>query len=514
MKTISLLCLLSVVMSPLGQATEKQNQSKRDQEIESLEYPYYARSVYDSSRPETANEMMILNSGIASLEKRIEMIRKAKHSIELEYFIYEPDDAGRILITELIKKSLSGVRVRILLDKSITVIRFDEYYADALRKYGIEVRYFNRAVDPSTAQFRNHRKLISIDNAEAITGGRNIGVDYFDMSPTYNFYDRDVWVKGPIVKAMVDSFNAFWVSERTVKAVVPYVPEASRLHRDTRRVLAPKNQVHERRKKEAQDFMIETAELRALKERLAVVGRGYLAQKETHICPSLTYVTDRPTGTFIRRLTPGVYKTEDRLLNQVLKTRLLEAKESVIMETPYFMINKSFGEMMGELLDRGIETKVLTNSLGSTDAIYVSANFYRQIGDWIQRGLQTYVHSSKYQGERVFDNMIKQSRYGIHSKTFVIDRNDFTVGTYNVDNRSDFYNTEMTLFCEGSPELAKIVLDSINTRLDYSYELTDDGTSARDKKGNSADAYGGASESTVRLMKRIRIPTQLLEFLM
>ncbi len=514
MKTISLFCLLSLALSPLGHATEKKNSVPSDQGIQSLEYPYYARSVYNSSRPETANHMMILNSGIASLEKRLEMIRKARHSIELEYFIYEPDDSGRIIITELIKKSLAGVRVRILLDKSITIIRFDEYYADALRKYGIEVRYFNRAVDPSTAQFRNHRKLISIDNTEAITGGRNIGVDYFDMSPTYNFHDRDVWVKGPIVKAMVDSFDAFWVSDRTVKAVVPYVPEVSRLHRDTRRVLAPKNQVHERRKKEAEEFMIETSEIKALKDKISTVGRWYLAQKETHICPSLTYVTDKPTGSFIRRLTPGVYKNEDRLLNRVLKSRLLQAKESVFMETPYFMINKSFGEMMGELLDRGIETKVLTNSLGSTDAIYVSANFYRQIGDWIRRGLKTYVHTSKFQGVRVYDDVIKKSRYGVHSKTFLIDGIDFTIGTYNVDNRSDFYNTEMTLFCEGSPELAKILSDDMNLRLENSYELLDNGLSAQDDKGNSADAYGGADESTIRLMRRIRIPTQLLEFLM
>lgn len=507
MKTISLFCLLSLAVSPLGLATEEQTNP-------AFEYPYYARSVYDSSRPETANHMMILNSGIASLEKRLEMIRKAKHSIELEYFIYDPDNSGKIIITELIKKSLEGVRVRILLDKSITIIRFDEYYADALRKYGIEVRYYNRAVDPSTAQFRNHRKLLSIDKSEALTGGRNIGLDYFDMSPTYNFHDRDVWVKGPIVNAMVDSFDAFWSSNRTVEAVVPYVPEVSRLHRDTRRVLPAKNRVHERRKKEAEEFMIETPELRDLKERLSVVGRWYLSQKEAHICPSLTYVSDKPTGSQVRRLTPGVYKSEDRLLNQVLKSRLLQAKESVFMETPYFMINKSFGEMMGELLDRGVDTKVLTNSLGSTDAIYVSANFYRQIGDWIQRGLKTYVHTSRFQGERVYDEMIRNTRYGIHSKTFVIDGVDFTIGTYNVDNRSDFYNTEMSLFCEGSPELAKILLDNMNLRLENAYELLDNGLSARDDKGNSADAYGGADESTIRLMRRIRIPTQLLEFLM
>lgn len=479
-----------------------------------FEYPYYARAVYDAEKNEGKNEMMLLNSGIASLQLRLDMINRATESIELEYFIYEPDISGQIIITELIKKAREGVRVRLLIDKSITVIRFDEYYADELRNYGVEVRYYNRALDPSTAQFRNHRKLLSIDNKEAITGGRNIGVDYFDMSPTYNFHDRDVWVRGSIVKAMVDSFDAFWNSDRAVVPVVPYVPQYSRLHRDQRRLLAGKNRVHERRKEEARVFMIETEELVRLKREVARVGNTHLARKEIHACPAVTYVSDKPTGTFLRRLNSSSYKSEDRLLNRVLKARMGEARERVVMETPYFMVNSSFGETLDQLLQNKVDVTLLTNSLASTDAIYVSANFYRQIGDWITKGLRTYVHTSRFQGRELVDDQVRQSRYGIHSKTFVVDDDVFTIGTYNVDNRSDFYNTEMTIFCEGNRELTELLMDNINERIENAYRLTGDGETAVDREGNPADAFGGASPGTVRLMRSIRIPTQLLEFLM
>jgi cardiolipin synthase C len=477
---------------------------------ERFAYPFYAREVYNAESGEGKNEMMILNSGIASLEKRLRMIRRAQKSIELEYFIYDPDLSGQIVITELIKRAKEGIKVRILLDKSITIIRFDEYYAQEAKRHGIDIRYYNRALDPSTAQFRNHRKLLSIDNKEAITGGRNIGLDYFDMSPSYNFHDRDVWVKGSIVKAMVDSFDEFWNSSR---AVIPVVPSVARLHRDATRRPDPRTQVHQRRLREARDYMFETPEVVEMKENVARVGGAYLSQKERHICPSVTFLSDRPTGTFFRRLNSS-YKQDDRVLNQVLKTRMLEANSRVVMETPYFMLNSSFGGTLAELLDRGVDLSVLTNSLGSTDAIYVSANFYRQIGPWIDRGLKTYVHSSQFQGINILDDWVRDTRWGIHSKTFVIDDLDFTIGTYNVDNRSDFYNTEMTLFCEGSHELAQILLDNINWRKDNSYKLYGDGTRARDKNGNEADAYGGASSGMINLMKGIRIPARLLEFLM
>lgn len=482
---------------------------------EVFNYPFYHKSL--SSEKEGENKMMILNSGIASLQLRLQMIQRAKKTIELEYFIFQNDASGKLIVTELIKKAQEGVKVRLLLDKSITVIRFDEYYAEALMKYGVEVSYYNRALDPSTAQFRNHRKMISIDGQEAITGGRNIGLDYFDLDPDYNFHDRDVWVEGPIVKAMVDSFDAFWNSSRTKMAKSPDIGEFSRLHRSTDRRNTARLQVHHRRLKEAQEFVLDSRENQLLKKKVADVANPILAKKEKHVCPETVLISDKPGATFLRRLSSS-YKKDDRILNQVLKDKVLNARESFFMESPYFLLNDSFGEMLQEVLDRGLEVTAYTNSLNSTDAVYVATGFYSNIFPWIKRGLKTYVHSSKWQGQNaqtqsVIDESIKETRYGVHSKTFIIDDIDFTIGTYNVDNRSDFYNTEMTLFCKGSPELVRILKDDIAWRLENAYQLHADKT-ATDSEGNPADMYGGASESYIRLMKSIKLPVSWLEFLL
>jgi putative cardiolipin synthase len=158
------------------------------------------------------NKVMVIENGVAAFETRLQMIRRAQKNIEVEYFIYNTDVAGKIVSRELVAAAKRGVKVRVLIDKSIAVFQLNSFYAHELAENGVEVKYYNTAsvLAPSTMQFRNHRKLISIDDVEAITGGRNIAEEYFDMSPEYNFNDRDIYVTGPIVKAMRDSFDLFW----------------------------------------------------------------------------------------------------------------------------------------------------------------------------------------------------------------------------------------------------------------------------------------------------------------
>ena len=55
------------------------------------------------------------------------MVREAKSSIDIEYFIWELDLSGRILLTELVKRARDGVQVRIIIYTSFTVLELDAY---------------------------------------------------------------------------------------------------------------------------------------------------------------------------------------------------------------------------------------------------------------------------------------------------------------------------------------------------------------------------------------------------
>jgi putative cardiolipin synthase len=127
---------------------------------------------------------------------------------------------------ELVAAGERGVLVRVLLDKSFTVLELDEFFAKEVKPSGVEIRYYNSSTlaQISTTQFRNHRKLLVVDGKEALTGGRNIGDDYFDLSAKFNFNDADVYLTGPIVKTLKASFEKFFNHKIAERPTLPEKP--------------------------------------------------------------------------------------------------------------------------------------------------------------------------------------------------------------------------------------------------------------------------------------------------
>src|SRR5690606_2459770 len=65
---------------------------------------------------------------------------------------------------------------------------------------------------------RMHNKLLVIDDAIGIVGGRNYQNDYYDWGAEFNFRDRDLLLAGPVVADMRANFDAFWNARRSVPA--------------------------------------------------------------------------------------------------------------------------------------------------------------------------------------------------------------------------------------------------------------------------------------------------------
>jgi putative cardiolipin synthase len=477
--------------------------------------PFYMVHDIGQNKSE-GNHLMLLNSGIASLQKRIDMIRKAKKSIILEYFIYEKDKSGRLLIDELVKKAKEGVEVRVLLDKSITIIELDDFFAEQIPE--IQFAYYNRALDPYTAQFRTHRKILGIDGEELITGGRNIGDDYFDLSAEYNFFDRDVWIKGPMVKTIFESFDYFWNDKSVVKPSRDTTPGSYRhlfaTTRNRERYRGFRSEMVKRNITQAKVWLDDKDFLPKLRKDVERVARPILDKSKVHLCPKLTYASDRSGGTLFTALGDD-YKTGRRILQQEIMRRLKETGPSdhLIIETPYFMLNDKWREALGDLLNNDRQVTLISNSLASTDAFYVSANFYRIIFKLQEKGLIPFIHNSEFHNYSERLPVTDKARWGIHAKTHIYDEDSFMIGTYNIDNRSDFFNAEMAIFCDGNREMTDELRLDMQKRIDHSYKIVGD-HKAIDKEGRDADVYAGASKKDIKLMKAIKIPSQLLEPLM
>jgi putative cardiolipin synthase len=503
MKTKSILAVLGLSLMTFV-STGVFAQSTPESDI----YPYRTTSI-------DKNEMQVISTGIAALYSRLDMIRRATTSLDLEYFIFNPDMSGRIVVKELIAAAKRGVKVRVLIDKSAAVFKLDEYYAKALSENNIELRYYNPApfIKVSSVQFRNHRKLLVRDGVEAITGGRNIADEYFNLSTTFNFLDRDVWVEGDIVKAMHDTFDLYWKSDIVqipgdIKAPTQDLPSES-IVADVN--FQTKLDVHNKRIKDAQEFVSGKDEDTKTLDFILDYGKKALASTNKYNCPEASFATDREGASFLERIHSKSYKQNYRLLRKEITEWIGKVQEEIVLDSPYFLIDPESRKVVADLLGSNKKITILTNSLASTDAVYVSTVFANTVRQYTQdKNFNAYIYNGTFSGEsEVMNDEIKKSVWGTHSKTIVFNSNSFMVGTFNIDNRSSFYNTEMALFCSGSPELTNDVLGNIQERMKNSRHLNkagfpDDGT----------PLLQGTSLTKKLLYYMLKLPASIAQFLL
>lgn len=473
------------------------------------------------------NKMTLIETGAEALKDRLDIIAKAEKSVEVEYFIYGTDASSKLLTLELIKAAERGVRVRVLVDASIAVLALDKYYVEQMVKKGIEVKHYNTAslLRVSSIQFRNHRKLIVVDDKYAITGGRNIGDDYYDISPEYNFIDRDILVEGPIVKTMRESFDEFFNHKISTTPKTPKKPRATRRKKDMRTgrwIEVPNTKrikKYNARVQQAMNFVTEFQEDTLLREKIMEIGRKVQATRKTHVCPETTFTSDLPGGNFFSRLKEN-YSDNYRGVRKALFDKLSVVNKEVIIDSPYMINNKHSRKMMNHLLDNDVKLTLYTNSLASTDAVYVAANLYDRVFNWINSGIDVYVHAGNYyELSDVINEDVTKAKWGTHSKSQLyvseIDGElvqEIMVSTYNIDNRSNYYNNEMAIFCKGNNELADELRAFMEHRMQEGYRLNADG-SATNKNGEEVSIYGVDTDN-LRKMKWLSIPSRLLKFLL
>ena len=161
----------------------------------------------------TGNKLQILNNGDETFEAIFEAIKKAKHHIHLEYYIFSDDKIGNKLKNLLIEKSKAGVEVRIIID-DVGSWSLGENYISELKENGIEIYSFMEVRFPrltSKMNFRNHRKIIVIDGEIGFTGGINIADRYLEGLKKFGRWrDTHLQISGDAVACLQVIFAADW----------------------------------------------------------------------------------------------------------------------------------------------------------------------------------------------------------------------------------------------------------------------------------------------------------------
>src|ERR1700728_3204721 len=169
----------------------------------------------------------LLTSGEEALADLIALADHAERTLDIQYYIIEQDDSARLLLHHVRLAADRGVRVRVLVD-DLNTAGEDRRFLHLSEHANVEVRVFNPFPGGRSAMWtrflasmndirrinhRMHNKLFVADNALAITGGRNIGDQYFTRDRYSNFIDLDVVAAGAIVSELSASFDAFWNSK-------------------------------------------------------------------------------------------------------------------------------------------------------------------------------------------------------------------------------------------------------------------------------------------------------------
>jgi phosphatidylserine/phosphatidylglycerophosphate/cardiolipin synthase-like enzyme len=449
-----------------------------------IESPYRAL-VDDANASSTSatpvHYVNLLETGEDSLVLRVHLIRAARKSIDIQTFIWAGDDAGWLVLDELIAAAKRGVRVRVIVDQLFSLDDVGWLARIAAMHANIEFRLYNPTFDKAVTQplefaagivccfssfnQRMHNKLFLVDGEIGIAGGRNVEDRYFDWDAVFDYRDRDALVLGPVAGAeMRASFDQFWSHRRAVPL--------TRLNDVNARIVADADKPEPLTPPATIDWSrIESLRARATDSgyiRATFVDDAIRVGRVEYFSDS----PDKPDHPNDRR---------DQALTDHIAELLRGAQREVVFETPYLVLSDRARDIFRDLYRRKPRVKVIvsTNSLAATDAFYVYALSHKYKRRYLKRygfeihefkpypaDASTFVPNyfslagsgSGGDYERYGRAPLKRGgvRLGLHAKSLVIDGAIAVIGSHNFDPRSDDLNTESGFIIHDAAVAARV----------------------------------------------------------
>jgi cardiolipin synthase C len=411
-------------------------------EAEPLRPPGPTRATREISREIARNDgrsgFIPLVNGNDALGARLSMIEAAEHRIDMQSFLIKPDKAGSLISLALMEAADRGVAVRLLFDDVFTTAS-DRQFALLASHPRIDVRLFNPLSRRSTTTMnylldfrrvnrRMHNKVFVVDDAMAIVGGRNVADEYYQIGTESEFADFDLFVAGPVVSDLSQAFDLYWSDDWSVPV------EALR------------------RQQEAVDVAQVEAELTARAATAAAgiyeraMGSTYLAdvrQGRIQMVPGdARVVIDPPAKLKVPPL------EGERDLADALIGRIAMARRQVTILTPYFVPEDWGAHLFEQLARRGVQVRIVTNSLAANNHAYVHAGYMRHRKALLAAGVELY--EVRADAPEVLGQGPPGSRMRLtmHTKLAMIDDETTFVGSLNFDPRSIRLNTELGLFID------------------------------------------------------------------
>jgi len=417
----------------------------------------------------------LLDSNEDGLRWRLALIDSARHTIDLQYYLWYGDAAGMLLLEHLLAAADRGVKVRILIDDLNTLLTTTSDFRGRDRLMAlvdlhpnVELRLFNpwkgrsklarageAVADMDRVNQRMHNKAMVVDNQATILGGRNIGDDYMGLHEAFNFHDLDVTGIGPVARQASTIFDAYWNSELSLPASALKLPTSTADGMSVRRQLQEALSKFESLQRFPLAPRTWSAELASLGSRL-------------HIGASRVY-SDLPVGDEIRHN-----------MMEVMYEVTASARRELLIVNAYIIPDQRAIDNLQSLKARGVVVRVLTNSLASHDVPAVNSHYkqWRRPLREATAALHELRHDAAIQAAITDTPPTKAGFVGLHSKGMVIDRERVYIGSMNFDPRSATINSEMGVIVESrglAEALARIVERNLRPENSWRVEVGADG---------------------------------------
>lgn len=160
-----------------------------------------------------ANNLTLLKDGKITFESIFQALEAAEDHIHLQYYIFEEGVLADRLLQIFERKIAQNVTIRLLYD-GIGSYSLSQKYLKSLKKMGVETAQFlpfrfGRFL--SSLNYRNHRKIIVVDNKVGFTGGINISDKYLKGDPSLGkWHDTHLKVEGEAVDFLNRTFIIDW----------------------------------------------------------------------------------------------------------------------------------------------------------------------------------------------------------------------------------------------------------------------------------------------------------------
>lgn len=380
--------------------------------------------------------VLCIDDNMDALLWRLRVIESAQSEIIFSTFDFRADSSGQDIMSALLRAAQRDVHIRILVDgiPGMLSLNGNDYFNALISHPNIEVKFYNpiNLLKPWDVNLRMHDKYLMADDSVYIMGGRNtydlfLGdyVEQVNSDRDLLIYEEEPSQKDTSLTQLQSYFERIWTL--SCNRTMTYSGDSGEVDQAA-------------------------TVLKARYEELQVLYPTAFVE------PDYMSATT-PTNKVTLLTNPQEPINKEPELWYMLHQLMMNG-ENVVLQTPYIICSRDMYQDLTALCSSASRVDIITNAVECGANPWGCTDYLNQKKNILETGAHVY-------------EFIGQS--STHTKTILIDDRLSIVGSYNLDMRSTYLDTEMMLAVD-CPALNEALLTSAEIDKGQSKHVFPDGS--------------------------------------